>query len=218
MYVYRTSGFNSKAELYSLQERIDDWCVELETQRIDEVQSRFERVYPYLKRRILNRRLIARILRVDNEQILCLLDIFKRGDNDYEQFLEDPETKALRYHDSLSIMLAWWANHFGAEKVLELNVLKLREARDRLRKGRSHATVNRYLSALRSCWNWGRASGLVPQDQLWPTRLMLKEDNERQRYLTDDELTRLIQAAKAHSTTMFPSRATRRHFSKSVRT
>ncbi len=90
MYVYRTSGFNSKAELYGLQERIDDLCVELETQRIDEVQSRFERVYPYLKRRILNRRLIARILRVDNEQILCLLDIFKRGDNDYEQFLEDP--------------------------------------------------------------------------------------------------------------------------------
>ncbi|MEW6491723.1 MAG: hypothetical protein AB1589_04120 [Cyanobacteriota bacterium] len=90
MYVYRTSGFNSKAELYGLQERIDDLCVELETQRIDEVQSRFERVYPYLKRRILNRRLIARILRVDNEQILCLLDIFKRGDNDYEEFLEDP--------------------------------------------------------------------------------------------------------------------------------
>ncbi|HEY9675731.1 MAG TPA: hypothetical protein V6D11_30080, partial [Waterburya sp.] len=63
MYVYRTSGFNNKAELYGLQERIDDWCVELETQRIDEVQARFERVYPYLKRRILNRRLIARILR-----------------------------------------------------------------------------------------------------------------------------------------------------------
>ncbi len=90
MYVYRTSGCNDKAELYGLQERIDDLCVELETQRIDEVQARFERVYPYLKRRILNRRLIARILRVGDDQLLCLLDIFKRGDNDYEQFLEDP--------------------------------------------------------------------------------------------------------------------------------
>ena len=97
MYVYRTSDFNNKAELYGLQERIDDLCVELETQRIDEVQARFERVYPYLKRRILNRRLIARILRVDNEQLLCLLDIFKRGDNDYEQFLEDPREYGKTY-------------------------------------------------------------------------------------------------------------------------
>jgi tetratricopeptide (TPR) repeat protein len=97
MYVYRTSGFNNKAELYGLQDRINDLCVELETQRIDEVQARFERVYPYLKRRILNRRLIARILRVDDEQLLGLLDIFKRGDNDYEQFLEDPREYGRTY-------------------------------------------------------------------------------------------------------------------------
>lgn len=90
MYVYRTSGFNEKAEFYGIQARIDDLCADLLTQRIDEVQARFERVYPYLKRRILNRRLIARILRIDNEQVLCLIDIFKRGDNDYEQFLEAP--------------------------------------------------------------------------------------------------------------------------------
>src|SRR5919199_250165 len=90
MYVYRTSQFNDKAERYSLESRIDDLCAELETHTIDEVQARFERVYPYLKRRILNRRLLARILRVDDEQLLCLLDIFKRGDNDYEQFLESP--------------------------------------------------------------------------------------------------------------------------------
>ncbi len=90
MYVYRTSGFNDKAERYGIQTRIDDLCADLETQRIDEVQARFERVYPYLKRRVLNRRLIARILRVDDEPLLCLLDIFKRGDNDYEQFLEAP--------------------------------------------------------------------------------------------------------------------------------
>ena len=90
MYVYRTCQFNDKAERYGIQARIDDLCAELETQRIDEVQARFERVYPYLKRRILNRRLVARILRVDDEQLLCLLDIFKRGNNDYEQFLESP--------------------------------------------------------------------------------------------------------------------------------
>ncbi|MBD1804258.1 hypothetical protein H6F98_02055 [Microcoleus sp. FACHB-SPT15] len=90
MYVYRTPQFNDKAQRYGIQSRIDDLCAELETQRIDEVQARFERIYPYLKRRTLNRRIVARILRVDDEQLLCLLDIFKRGDNDYEQFLDAP--------------------------------------------------------------------------------------------------------------------------------
>jgi integrase len=172
-----------------------------------------------------------------------------------QQFLDDRETKKLRYHDTLSILLAWWVNHCGSTKVLELNVMTLREARKKLEtsgkisyvvqvliepfepvsetfskradaearvkewkaelrhqkkegeisiapKGRAPATVNRYLSALRSCWNWGRAMSLVPQDHTWPTRLLLKEDNERQRYLSDDELKRLIEAAEKHSPTM----------------
>jgi integrase len=119
-----------------------------------------------------------------------------------EQFLADPKTKSLRYHDSLTLLLSWWANHLGVTKVLDLNVLMLRKARETLHKGRAPATVNRYLSALRSCWNWGRAAGLVPQEQRWPTRLLLKEADERQRYLNDDELTRLLKAAEAHSPTM----------------
>lgn len=119
-----------------------------------------------------------------------------------EEFLKDPDTKRLRYFESLSLLLAWWANNYGTEKVLKLNVLKLREARDKLHKDRKPSTVNRYLSAMRSCWNWGRAAGLVPKDNHWPTRLMLRENNERQRYLTDDELKRLMEAAEDHSPTM----------------
>ncbi|MBE9130202.1 hypothetical protein IQ258_29740, partial [Coleofasciculus sp. LEGE 07081] len=97
MYVYCTSGFNQKAERYGIHDRINDLCAELQTQRIDEVQAHFERVYPYLKRRVLNRRLIARILKVDNEQVLCLIDIFKRGDSDYERFLEAPRDYGRTY-------------------------------------------------------------------------------------------------------------------------
>jgi integrase len=119
-----------------------------------------------------------------------------------EAYLEDPDTTARRYHASLSLLLAWWSNEYGTSKVLDMNVMKLRKAREKLNKGRSPATVNRYLSAMRSCWNWARAAGLVPQDRNWPTRLMLREDNERQRYLDDDELQRLLEAAEAHSPTM----------------
>ena len=119
-----------------------------------------------------------------------------------EQYLNDPDTKKLRYYDSLENLLAWWTNYCGGEKVLDLGVLKLRKARDKLHKGRSPATVNRYLSGLRSCWNWGRAAGLVPQDHGWPPRLLLKENNQRQRYLNDDELKRLLKASQEHSATM----------------
>lgn len=118
------------------------------------------------------------------------------------EFLEDPETQALRTHSSLVRLLGWWTVHYGAQKVMDLNVLVLREARDTLRPGRAAGTVNRYVSAMRSCWNWGRAAGLVPQDQLWPSRLMLTEPKGRTRYLNDEELGALLKAAARHSPTM----------------
>lgn len=98
------------------------------------------------------------------------------------------------------MLCTWWVGHFGSERALELNVLKLREARESLRKtGKKPATVNRYLSAMRSCWNWERAAGLLPQDLLWPKRLMLTEPSGRVRYLTHGELDALMTAAAQHS-------------------
>jgi integrase len=115
------------------------------------------------------------------------------------EFLEDPETVTLRYFDSLALLLAWWTGHYGSTKVMELNVLTLRQARDVLRPGRAPATVNRHMSAMRSAWNWGRSAGLVPQEQTWPSRLMLTEPKGRTRYLNDSELSALLTAAKVHS-------------------
>lgn len=111
------------------------------------------------------------------------------------EFLDDPEIQALRYADDLALLLAWWVNHCGGQLVMRTNVLVLRDARDKLKTGRAPATVNRYLSAMRSCWNWGRASGLIPQDILWPSRLLLREPKGRVRYLLDDELRAVLNAA-----------------------
>jgi integrase len=116
-----------------------------------------------------------------------------------DEFLADPETQRLKYHQDLQLLLAWWANRYGSEKVLSLGVLKLREARELLRNGRASGTVNRYLSALRSCWNWGRAVGLVPQERAWPTRLLLTEPRERVRFLADAELRAVLSAAEKQS-------------------
>ena len=90
MYVYRTSEFNHKAQRYNIRDRINALCHELETQRLDEVQAHFERVYPYLKRRLLNHRLICRVVKVDDDDILCFLEIFNRGAREYDEFLDAP--------------------------------------------------------------------------------------------------------------------------------
>jgi integrase len=119
------------------------------------------------------------------------------------QFLDDPATKALRYFSDLELLLLWWTAEHGSDRVLRFNVLKLREARERLHKGRAAGTTNRYLSAMRATWNWGRASGLVPQDLLWPSRLMLPEPKGRTRYLSDGELAALLKAAAQQSPVLY---------------
>ena len=116
-----------------------------------------------------------------------------------DEFLADPETKQLKYFADLERLLAWWVNHSGGEKVLGFGTLRLREARDLLRNGRAAGTTNRYLSAMRSAWNWGRAAGLVPQEKAWPTRLLLTEPRERVRFLNDVELAAVLKAAREAS-------------------
>jgi integrase len=122
------------------------------------------------------------------------------------EFLADPETQRLASYRHLTDYLAWWQARCGADRVMEMNVTKLREARDVLRKGgkkgRSPATVNRYLSGLRSAWNWGRAAGLIPQERAWPDRVLFTEPEGRVRYLDDDELAATLNAAAQHSDSM----------------
>jgi integrase len=116
-----------------------------------------------------------------------------------DEYLADPETKALRTYGDVERLCAWWVNHCGADKVLEFGVIKLREARDLLSNGRENGTVNRYLGALRSCWSWGRAAGFIPSEKAWPTRLLLSEPRERVRFLNDSELEAVLEAAEAHA-------------------
>lgn len=95
MFIYRTESFEENLQRYNLSEELERLCDELAQMSVSQVQSRFERIYPFLKRKEgYNKRLIARIYRVDNTPILCLLTIFLRGDNSYEEFLRDRENYA----------------------------------------------------------------------------------------------------------------------------
>jgi integrase len=124
-----------------------------------------------------------------------------------DEFLADSETKALRYYDDLERLCAWWVNELGVSKVGDVGVLKLRGARDKLKATGEHrrtpGTINRYLSAFRSCWNWGRSAGLIPQERTWPTRLLLTEPKGRTRFLNDAELAKLLATAKKRSAVMY---------------
>jgi integrase len=119
-----------------------------------------------------------------------------------KEYLDDPETRALRTYDSVEPLLTWWSDKYGTERVMALNVLTLRAARDRLMPGHAAGTINRYLSAMRSCWNFGRRSGLIPGNHLWPDGLMLTEPRGRTRFLNDKELIALLAAAREHSAVM----------------
>lgn len=118
------------------------------------------------------------------------------------EFLADPETTRLKTFDDLHRLCAWWIQGYGTTRAVEFGVLQIREAREKLRKGRGPATVNRYLSALRSGWNWARSAGLLPDDRLFPSRVMLTEPRGRTRYLSDGELAALLKAAREHSALM----------------
>jgi integrase len=122
-----------------------------------------------------------------------------------EQFLADPNTSSLKTFDDLHSRLDWWSAHplFATTKVMEFGVVQLHAARAKLlasgkkTQGRSPATVNRHLSALRSCWNWARASGLIPLERAWPSKLLLKEPPGRAVFLSEDGLAGLLKVAEA---------------------
>jgi integrase len=124
-----------------------------------------------------------------------------------DEYKKDPEVQQMGSWVNLVGLLKWWTDNYGTVRLLNVGVTMLREAREKLRTtatGRSHhkktrapGTVNRKLMALRSVWNWGHANGFIPQERVWPKKLMMKEPRGRVRYLSDAELARLLEASKA---------------------
>ena len=94
MYIYSTPAFERQVERHQLSSKVKRLCQELEGMDFSRVQARFERLYPYLKRKEGNFRLIARIVACDNENVLCWLKVFNRGDRSYQDFLRDREDYA----------------------------------------------------------------------------------------------------------------------------
>jgi mRNA-degrading endonuclease RelE of RelBE toxin-antitoxin system len=82
MYIYITQQCQDNAEKYYIQPKIT------ELYDNSEVLDLFDPIYPYWKRRIEKYRLLAKIEEVDNEKILCLLNILERKSQEYEEFTD----------------------------------------------------------------------------------------------------------------------------------
>ncbi|WP_204102615.1 MULTISPECIES: hypothetical protein [Spirulina sp. CCY15215] len=118
MYVYRTNAFDEQVkEQTGLGDHVDRLCREIEEMALEQVLARFERVYPYLKRKEGNLRLIARIKRVGSDPVLCWLKVFRRGDHAYGEFLRDRENFGDRILDGqIKQEQLWqWLNQRKAE-------------------------------------------------------------------------------------------------------
>ncbi|MDJ0682437.1 MAG: hypothetical protein QNJ18_21565 [Xenococcaceae cyanobacterium MO_167.B52] len=97
MYVYRSAKFNDELiKTKELSSRVDSLCSQLETINYLDAKARFKKLHLYLKRKEGNFRLIARILKIDREPILCFLKVYNRGEPDYRHFLE-----AIKQHTEL---------------------------------------------------------------------------------------------------------------------
>lgn len=109
-----------------------------------------------------------------------------------------------RYLQQQTQQLQWWATQIGTYTLGNLSQSILAAARDELGKKHKPATVNRYLAALShvftvasSEWEWLPANPLLKLKKP-------KEARERLRFLTADELTRVLAvAAEEHRKPLF---------------
>jgi integrase len=88
-------------------------------------------------------------------------------------YLADPKVKQRRSFDGIEQLIAAWVDEYGATKLRGFGYLQIVAFRDKLLgTGLSPARVNRYVSQMRRCWNWGNPNYLQAP---WPQKIMLEE-------------------------------------------
>jgi integrase len=88
-------------------------------------------------------------------------------------YLADAKVRQLRTIDGIEAMIAAWVDEYGTERVRGFGYLQIVAFRDKLLgTGLKPARVNRYVSAMRKCWNWGNPHYVQTP---WPQKIMLEE-------------------------------------------
>jgi len=88
-------------------------------------------------------------------------------------FLRDPKAQQRKYYPELQHILACWVNEYGSDRLRSFGYLQITAFRDKqLATGLTPARVNRYLSGMRRCWNWGSPNYTQAP---WPQKVLLEE-------------------------------------------
>lgn len=88
-------------------------------------------------------------------------------------YLADPKVRQLRTIDGIEMLMGAWVSEYRTARVRAFGYLQITAFRDKLLgQGLAPARANRYLSAMRRCWNWGTPH-LVQTP--WPQKIMLEE-------------------------------------------
>jgi integrase len=88
-------------------------------------------------------------------------------------YLADPKVRQLRTIAGIESLIAAWVDEYGATRVRAFGYLQIVAFRDKLLgTGLKPGRVNRYLSAMRKCWNWGNPHYVQTP---WPQKIMLEE-------------------------------------------
>lgn len=94
-----------------------------------------------------------------------------------------------------------WENHvlteFGTKELTQVSTFEFQAFHNRKNVELSPATSNRIMETIKRAYNLGITWGLLRPEQNAPHPVKLhRQDNQRQRYLTRDELVRFISALK----------------------
>jgi integrase len=117
-----------------------------------------------------------------------------------ERFVADPKVRQLKYLPDLEFLIAAWANEFGDLPARSFSRLQVVAMRDKLLAGgMSPARTNRYLSAMRRCWNWATDNGFAMPSSPWPRKVAMEEPKPADILATSEEVAKVFAACDAAS-------------------
>lgn len=92
MFIYQVERFEKELEKDDKKQRIHALLKQIEnSDRIELLTSVFKPFHSYMIRQESNKIILASSISVDNNFILCLLDIFTIGDKTYKEFIKNPK-------------------------------------------------------------------------------------------------------------------------------
>lgn len=102
-FIYLTEEVKEKAERHGISEQIENLIEDFESMGFDDAVNLFEVRYPYRYKRIGNYRLVASVKRIEEHQVLCVLDMLIRGSREAERFNLDHESYGVENFDPFLI-------------------------------------------------------------------------------------------------------------------